>query len=62
MRAVVIGVAAAVCVLAIVRSRRAAGEIKKSARSAKRRQAVTHAVHQKPGKVDLPKLPKIKRS
>lgn len=61
MRAVVIVVAAVVSVIAVVKARRAAREIKKNARATKRRQAVTHAVHQKPGVVAVPKMPKITR-
>ncbi|BDZ50482.1 hypothetical protein GCM10025867_27230 [Frondihabitans sucicola] len=61
MRAVVIAVAAVVSILAVVKSRRAASEIKKNVKASRRRGAVTHAVHQKAGQVDVPKLPKVKR-
>ena len=62
MRAVVIAVAAAVSVLALVRSRRAATEFKKNLKATKRRESVKHAVHQKPGQIGVPKMPKVKRS
>lgn len=61
MRVVAIVVALGVTVLALVQARRAAAELKKDAKSAKRRQAVTHAARQKPGVVAVPKTPKIKR-
>jgi len=61
MRVVTIIVAVAASVFALVRSRRSKGEATRALREAEWRASTKHALHQRPGRLGVPKLPKVTR-